>query len=170
MGEKLRRRWFQVDRAEVQVLENQLRRQRYHNDCGLAALATVAARYGHTSNVAAWSSELSLRHDGTDLLSLSRLAQRVGFDTALSAHHTTQSQIAACRRSRVGTDGSEVDTSSSSTAGRRAASSSPIQPSASARFLAASSAAARRDTFSCCNPTVELRRRVTRRGLGVDRA
>jgi ABC-type bacteriocin/lantibiotic exporter with double-glycine peptidase domain len=43
-------------------------------------VATVAAHYGRGFDVTRWSSALSLEGDGTDLLSLSQLAERLGFD------------------------------------------------------------------------------------------
>jgi ABC-type bacteriocin/lantibiotic exporter with double-glycine peptidase domain len=56
-------------------------RQRRGNDCGPAALATVAACHGVLVDVEALTAELALEQDGTDLLALSRAAARLGFRT-----------------------------------------------------------------------------------------
>lgn len=55
--------------------------QRSGNDCGPAALATVAACHGVLVDVEALTVELALEQDGTDLLALSRAAGRLGFRT-----------------------------------------------------------------------------------------
>jgi ABC-type bacteriocin/lantibiotic exporter with double-glycine peptidase domain len=70
-----------VDRSEVQVLGSQLVRQRRHNDCGLAALATVAGYHGRRFDREDLSGELRLDRDGTDLFTLSQIAKRAGFET-----------------------------------------------------------------------------------------
>jgi ABC-type bacteriocin/lantibiotic exporter with double-glycine peptidase domain len=69
-----------VDWSEVQVLRSSLVRQRLHNDCGLAALATVAACHGRGFDPEGFSHEVTLDRHGTDLLTLSRLARDLGFE------------------------------------------------------------------------------------------
>jgi ATP-binding cassette, subfamily B, bacterial HlyB/CyaB len=69
-----------VDWSEVQVLAGPLVRQRLDNDCGLAALATVAAHHGRQFDPRDLWDELAHDRDGTDLLSLSRLAESLGFE------------------------------------------------------------------------------------------
>jgi ABC-type bacteriocin/lantibiotic exporter with double-glycine peptidase domain len=54
-------------------------RQSGDNDCGLAALATVAAHHGVPVDYQALAGQVLLDPDGTDLLTLSRLAARLGF-------------------------------------------------------------------------------------------
>ena len=56
-------------------------RQRGGNDCGLAALATVAAHHGRALDYGELTDAVALDGDGTDLLTLSRLAERLGFRT-----------------------------------------------------------------------------------------
>jgi ABC-type bacteriocin/lantibiotic exporter with double-glycine peptidase domain len=84
-----------VDRSEVQVLRSQLRRQIDQNDCGLAALATVAAHHGRRFDQRDWSNELTLDRDGTDLLSLSRIAESLGFEAR--GVRASYDAIAKCR-------------------------------------------------------------------------
>ncbi|MDT4909063.1 MAG: ATP-binding cassette, subfamily bacteriocin exporter [Pseudonocardiales bacterium] len=55
-------------------------RQRWGNDCGPAALATVAAHYGRRFERDVWD-EVALDRQGADLLTLSRGAERLGFRT-----------------------------------------------------------------------------------------
>jgi len=55
--------------------------QRRGNDCGPAALATVAACHGVVVDVEALTADLALEQDGIDLLALSRAAGRLGFRT-----------------------------------------------------------------------------------------
>ena len=56
-------------------------RQRRGNDCGLAALATVVAHHGRPAAYHELAGRVVLDRDGTDLLTLARLAERVGFRT-----------------------------------------------------------------------------------------
>ena len=56
-------------------------RQRGGNDCGLAALATVAAYHGSPLIYERLMDEAAAEPDGTDLLTLSRLAEALGFQT-----------------------------------------------------------------------------------------
>jgi ABC-type bacteriocin/lantibiotic exporter with double-glycine peptidase domain len=91
MGQGPRRRWRQVDRCQVQVLgcRNEFRgassrelvlvRQRWGNDCGPAALATVAAYHGSPLDYDDFSNRIALDRNGTNLLALSRIAERLGF-------------------------------------------------------------------------------------------
>ncbi len=53
-------------------------RQRVHNDCGVAALATAAACLGILVDYAELADAVKLDPDGTDLLTLSRVATRIG--------------------------------------------------------------------------------------------
>src|SRR3954451_17444997 len=96
MGEEPRRWWRKMDRSQVQVLglvPKALRPmpdcsrsdltvvyQRRSNDCGFAALATVAAHHRRHLSVEDLTPEL-LDRDGTDLLTLSRIAKRLGLRT-----------------------------------------------------------------------------------------
>src|SRR4051812_14249314 len=54
-------------------------RQSWGNDCGPAALATVAAYHGCPFAYDDLADELALDRGGTDLLTLSRVAKRMGF-------------------------------------------------------------------------------------------
>lgn len=54
-------------------------RQCWGNDCGPAALATIAAYHGCPFDYADLAGEIILDRRGTDLLSLSRVAKRIGF-------------------------------------------------------------------------------------------
>jgi ATP-binding cassette, subfamily B, bacterial CvaB/MchF/RaxB len=56
-------------------------RQNWGNDCGLAALATVAAYHGCRFDYDDFANEVALDRHGTDLLALSRIAGRLGFRT-----------------------------------------------------------------------------------------
>lgn len=69
--------------------------QRRDNDCGLAAVATVAGYYGLGSSFDALGSGIELDEDGTDLLTLARLARCLG----LRAHGAAGSYdaMAGCR-------------------------------------------------------------------------
>ena len=69
-----------MDRSEVQVLGNRLVPQRRHNDCGLAALATVARYHDRRFDREALSAEFRLDRDGTDLFTLSQIATSLGFE------------------------------------------------------------------------------------------
>ena len=63
-------------------------RQRHGNDCGPAALATVAAAYGHRLDYRGLLDDAALDCRGTDLLTLARIAQRYGFGVrAVRADH-----------------------------------------------------------------------------------
>lgn len=53
-------------------------RQRACNDCGVAALATVAACHGISVDYAKLAEALNLDPDGTDLHAISRAASRIG--------------------------------------------------------------------------------------------
>jgi ABC-type bacteriocin/lantibiotic exporter with double-glycine peptidase domain len=54
-------------------------RQSWGNDCGPAALATVAAYHGCPFDYDDFSSEHALDRQGTNLLALSQIAERLGF-------------------------------------------------------------------------------------------
>jgi ATP-binding cassette, subfamily B, bacterial HlyB/CyaB len=54
-------------------------RQSWGNDCGPAALATVAAYHGCPFAHDDFADEVALDRGGTDLLTLSRVAERLGF-------------------------------------------------------------------------------------------
>ena len=57
-------------------------RQSRGNDCGPAALATVAARHGRSFDYGKLCDDhVPVDRRGTDLLALSRLAERLGFET-----------------------------------------------------------------------------------------
>ena len=68
-------RMLPCDRAPQ---EFPLVRQRCDNDCGLAALATIAVCHGYTYTYDDLADQITLDHRGTDLLTLLRLANRVG--------------------------------------------------------------------------------------------
>lgn len=70
-------------------------RQRGDNDCGLAALATVAAHHGVAVDYQALLGQILLDGDGTDLLTLSRLAARLGLRT--QGVKASYDAIAGCR-------------------------------------------------------------------------
>ena len=86
-----------MDRCEVQVLgaRNEARgtsrgaasgrlplvHQRCANDCGPAALATVAACHGYALDYDDFADAVALDRGGTSLLALSRTAERLGFRT-----------------------------------------------------------------------------------------
>jgi ATP-binding cassette subfamily B protein len=69
-------------------------RQRGRNDCGLAALATIAEHHGKSVNYDEFAGEVALQGDGTDLLTLSKLAQRLGFRTL--GIQSSYEALAAC--------------------------------------------------------------------------
>lgn len=54
-------------------------RQNSGNDCGPAALATIAAYHGRRFDYDDFSHGVALDRHGTDLLALSRIAERLGF-------------------------------------------------------------------------------------------
>lgn len=54
-------------------------RQRHGNDCGPAALATIAAAHGRWLDYRDLLDDAALGRHGTDLLTLARIAQRHGF-------------------------------------------------------------------------------------------
>jgi ATP-binding cassette subfamily B protein len=56
-------------------------RQERSNDCGPAALATIAAQHKRPFDYAALREQATLGSRGTDLLALSQLAEKVGFHT-----------------------------------------------------------------------------------------
>jgi ATP-binding cassette subfamily B protein len=56
-------------------------RQRRGNDCGPAALATVAAAHGSELNYRDLVDAAALDRQGTDLLTVARMAERRGFST-----------------------------------------------------------------------------------------
>jgi ABC-type bacteriocin/lantibiotic exporter with double-glycine peptidase domain len=56
-------------------------RQREGNDCGPAALATIAAYHGCSFAYDDLAEEIALDRGGTDLLTLSVVARRIGFHT-----------------------------------------------------------------------------------------
>jgi ABC-type bacteriocin/lantibiotic exporter with double-glycine peptidase domain len=63
-------------------------RQRHGNDCGPAALATIAAAQGRLLDYRGLLDDAALDRHGTDLLTLARLAQRHGFSVrAVQADH-----------------------------------------------------------------------------------
>lgn len=70
-------------------------RQRCDNDCGLAAVATVAAHHGCPVDYQDLTDHVVLDGDGTDLLTLSRLAERLGFQTR--GVKTSYDAIATCQ-------------------------------------------------------------------------
>ena len=70
-------------------------RQRRDNDCGLAAVATVAAHHNCPIDYQGLADRVVLDGDGTDLLTLSRLAERFGFRTR--GVKTSYDAIATCR-------------------------------------------------------------------------
>lgn len=99
-----------MDRSQVQVLgsrrnararlrsallrELPLVHQRWGNDCGPAALATVTAYHGCPFDYDHFSNEVPLDRDGTDLLALSRIAERLGFRT--QGIRASYDEIAKC--------------------------------------------------------------------------
>jgi len=56
-------------------------RQRRGNDCGPSALATVVAYHGFTTDNGVIFNAVALNRRGTDLLTISRAAERLGFRT-----------------------------------------------------------------------------------------
>jgi ABC-type bacteriocin/lantibiotic exporter with double-glycine peptidase domain len=75
------RHWGQVLRLRGPLApELPIVRQRWGNDCGPAALATVAVHYGHPVENDVWDA-IALDRQGADLLALSRSAERLGFWT-----------------------------------------------------------------------------------------
>ena len=56
-------------------------RQASGNDCGAAAVATIAAQHGRSVDYDAFSDQAALGSRGTDLLALSQLAESLGFGT-----------------------------------------------------------------------------------------
>jgi ABC-type bacteriocin/lantibiotic exporter with double-glycine peptidase domain len=63
-------------------------RQRHGNDCGPAALATIAAAQGRLLDYRGLLDDAALDRHGTDLLTLARVAQRHGFSVrAVQADH-----------------------------------------------------------------------------------
>lgn len=70
-------------------------RQRCDNDCGLAAVATVAAHHGCPVDYRHLADPVILDGDGTDLLTLSQLAERLGFETR--GVKTSYDAIANCQ-------------------------------------------------------------------------
>ena len=86
MGQGPRRRWLQMGWSQIPVLDDHsafpLVCQSSGNDCGPAALATVAAYYGCTFAYDDLAGEIALDRWGTDLLTLSRVANRIGFVAA----------------------------------------------------------------------------------------
>lgn len=70
-------------------------RQRRGNDCGPAALATVAAHHGRAFDYDGVCSQAALGGCGMDLLTLSRLAAGLGFRT--EGLKGSYDAIAACR-------------------------------------------------------------------------
>jgi hypothetical protein len=98
MGEGPRRPRLEINRHQREVLghrdvltqrrllRSQARnlaviRQRNGNDCGPAALATVAAQHGLPLDYDSFCDQAALGSRGTDLLALSRLAEGLGFRT-----------------------------------------------------------------------------------------
>jgi predicted double-glycine peptidase len=94
LGEGPRCHWLEVNRNQGQVLsatgrplsesgstarDLALVRQRRGNDCGPAALATIAAHHGRAFDYDEFCNQAELGFRGTDLLSLSRLAEGLGF-------------------------------------------------------------------------------------------
>ena len=96
MGQGSRRHWLKKYRYQGQVLGGAmdacrqprrgslshglaLIRQSWGNDCGPAALATVAAHYGCQFAYDDLAAEMPLDSRGTDLLALSRVAKLMGF-------------------------------------------------------------------------------------------
>jgi len=83
-------------------------RQESGNDCGLAALATIAVQHKRPFDYVALRQQATLGSRGTDLLALSQLAERLGFQArgvkgsyeAMSS--CTFPAIAHLRRSLVG--------------------------------------------------------------------
>lgn len=65
------------------------------NDCGLASVATVAAHYGIKSTYRELVEGVPLDSDGTDLLTLSRLAGR--YELKTRGVFGTYDQIQGCR-------------------------------------------------------------------------
>ena len=85
MGEGPRCRRPEIDRYQGQVLEglgaaspHPIVRQQRGNDCGPAALATVAAFHGRSVDWNELCAEAALDRNGTDLLALSRIAAGLG--------------------------------------------------------------------------------------------
>ena len=64
---------------DATLRELPLVRQNRGNDCGPAALATIAAYHGCRFDYDDFSRELILDRHGTDLHALSRIAERLGF-------------------------------------------------------------------------------------------
>jgi ATP-binding cassette subfamily B protein len=88
MGEEPRRRRPEIHRHQRQVLERlsassffPVVRQHRGNDCGPAALATVAAYHGCAVDWNELCAEAALDRHGTNLLELSQIAQRLGLRT-----------------------------------------------------------------------------------------
>lgn len=70
-------------------------RQLTGNDCGIAALAMLAAHHGRPADFAQLAGEVPLKSQGIDLLTLSRLAQRLGLKTR--GIQSSYEALATCR-------------------------------------------------------------------------
>jgi ABC-type bacteriocin/lantibiotic exporter with double-glycine peptidase domain len=70
-------------------------RQRGRNDCGAASLATVAAYHGCVVDYDKLVEELAFDRHGTNLLALSRSAERLGF--RVNGVRASYDSIAKCR-------------------------------------------------------------------------
>lgn len=86
MGQRPCCGWTEVYRLQKDVLIDralQLNcvRQRRENDCGLASIATVAAHHRREVEYDELTDSVTLDCDGTDLLTLTRVAERLNFRT-----------------------------------------------------------------------------------------
>jgi ATP-binding cassette subfamily B protein len=100
VGQEPRRNWLEIYPVQEDVLTRSRGElacvlQVADNDCGLAAVATVAAHYGRKSNYLDLVDGVLLDPDGTDLFTLSHLAQQ--FDLETRGVFGDYDQIGGCR-------------------------------------------------------------------------
>jgi ABC-type bacteriocin/lantibiotic exporter with double-glycine peptidase domain len=78
IGPRRQRSFYRTHHAAFPLSQLSLVRQRGGNDCGAAALATIAAHHGRSFDYDDLCIELDVAGDGTDLRALMQQAERLG--------------------------------------------------------------------------------------------